>query len=134
MFEFLIVFILIFVFALAAYVFFSYGRKKKLGGREQKYIRSHWERVMNVWKVNSKEAIMDADKLLDYALKAKGYQGSLGEKMKKAGGLFSDRNGVWTAHKLRNRVAHEMVELKEGEVKSALRSFKRALKDLGADV
>ena len=79
-----------------------------------------------------KQAVLDADKLLDYALKEHGFKGALGEKMKAAGPRFSDLNGVWNAHKLRNRLAHEMMDLKRGEAQSALKNFKRALNDLGA--
>ena len=65
-----------------------------------------WSRIKNDSDV--RHAIMDADKLLDKLLTHKGYSGSLGEKLKKSGSLFSDLNGVWAAHKLRNRLAHEL--------------------------
>ena len=52
--------------------------------------------------------------------------------MKKAGQLFSDRNGIWSAHKLRNRIAHELdVKVSEKETRTALTQFKKALRDLG---
>ncbi len=134
MFEILIILFLVLAFVLAVWVFFAQGRRKKIGQKELKYIHSHWNRVIQIHQINPKEAIMDADKLLDYTLKSRGYQGSLGEKLKKAGPLFSDENGVWFAHKLRNRVAHELGDIRYAEVKSALKSFKRALNDLGANL
>ncbi len=134
MFEVLVILFLVLAFVLAVWVFFAQGKKRKIGQRELKYIHSHWDRVIRIHQVNPKEAIIDADKLLDYTLKVRGYQGPLGEKLKKAGPLFSDRNGVWSAHKLRNRVAHELGDIKKSEVKSALKGFKRALNDLGANL
>jgi hypothetical protein len=78
--------------------------------------------------------VLNADKLLDSALKEKGYQGmTMGDRMKNASPIFSSRNDVWTAHKLRNRIAHESdVLVSFGSATTALSAFKRALKDLGA--
>lgn len=78
-------------------------------------------------------AVLNADKLVDLALKQKGASGkTMGERMKAMKDSFSDRNGIWYAHKLRNQVAHEHVSLTPAQTKKALQSFKRALKDLGA--
>lgn len=79
-------------------------------------------------------AILNADKLVDAALKARGHRGdTMGERMKSAKNVFSDRNGIWYAHKLRNQIAHEQsVSLSVGQTKKALQAFKRALKDLRA--
>jgi hypothetical protein len=79
-------------------------------------------------------AVMNADKLLDRALKERGYKGqTMGERMVAAGRIFSKREHVWAAHKLRNRLAHEEVKnMTLRLAKQALSSFKSALKDLGA--
>lgn len=111
--------------------------KKKLARRfthkELEFIRSNWMRVLDMYPNNPKGAIIDADKILDYALSRQGFEGTLGEKLKKAGARFSDINGVWVAHKLRNRLAHELTgNLADHEGRQALASFKTALKDLGA--
>jgi transposase len=53
--------------------------------------------------------------------------------MRNAAARFKDRNGLWTAHKLRNRIAHETdVVVGYNEARYALASYKKALKDLGA--
>ena len=80
---------------------------------------------------NPKNDIIEADKLLDFALGKYGYTGSLGEKMRKARKLFSDENGVWIAHKMRNKLAHEInFEPSEFEFRAALENFRKALLDL----
>lgn len=76
--------------------------------------------------------IMEADKLLDFALRQRGFQGNFTEKMRQAEGLkiLSDVNGLWAAHKLRNRVAHEMdhrMRIGNGEYKRALKVFKKGI-------
>lgn len=77
--------------------------------------------------------VVEADKILDEALRLLGYTGSLGEKLKKAGPRFSNLNAVWAAHKLRNRLVHELdVKPADREVDQAVSAFHKALTDLGA--
>lgn len=79
-----------------------------------------------------RHAIMNADKLLDALLEKRGYNGPLGERLKKSESLFSNYNGIWRAHKLRNRIAHELnVKVTNKEAKDALNQFERSYKDLG---
>ena len=79
-------------------------------------------------------AVIDADKLLDEALKKKHFRGkTMGERLVSAQRSISDNDGVWYAHKLRNRLVHEPnVKLKKNEAQNALAGFKKALQDLGA--
>lgn len=79
-------------------------------------------------------AVLNADKLLDHALKEAGYKGqTMGERLRNAKQIFSNRNAVWSAHKLRNQIAHETdVRVDYNAARRALASLKQALKDLGA--
>ena len=80
-------------------------------------------------------AIVDADKLLDKALRESGVQGkTMGERLKKCGKeKFSNLNSVWSAHKIRNQIAHEpRFSVSYEQSKRALGIYRQALKDLGA--
>ena len=79
-------------------------------------------------------SILNADKLLDRALKEAGYKGAtMGDRMKSAKDTWSNANHVWTAHKLRNQIAHETnVKVSYDTTRRALVAFKQALKDVGA--
>lgn len=79
-------------------------------------------------------AVINADKLLDIALKKRKFAGkTMGERMVSAQRKFTNNDGVWYAHKLRNRLVHEQdVHLREKDVKDALIGIRQALKDLGA--
>jgi hypothetical protein len=81
-----------------------------------------------------RQAIGDADKLLDYVLKSLGMPGeTLADRLRRVESRLSDRNGVWRAHKLRNSLAHELeFDLLPSSAREALADFHRALKDLGA--
>lgn len=79
-------------------------------------------------------AIIDADKLLDEALKKSRFKGkTMGERLVTAQRTLTNNDGVWFAHKLRNKIVHEHYDnLRERDVKDALIGFRQALKDLGA--
>lgn len=79
-------------------------------------------------------AVIDADKLLDEALRKRNYKGkTMGERLVAAQRDLSDNDTVWYAHKLRNRLVHEpTVRLRKNEAKDALAGFRQGLKDLGA--
>ena len=79
-------------------------------------------------------SVLNADKLVDQAMRESGMKGeNMGERLKNSPNKFSDINGLWTAHKLRNRIAHESdVYVTYDEAHSALVNFRKALKDLGA--
>jgi transposase len=109
------------------------GGKRKLTAQQQKFLNKQWETIVCEYEQNPQKAVMDADKLLGYLLEAKGYEGSIGEMLKKSGPIFKNVNNVWEAHKMRNKIAHEIgVTISPREVKSILSKFKSAFKDLGA--
>ena len=109
-------------------------RKSKFSEKDLNFIKINWFRILDLSKTNPEKSIMDADKLLDFALSKRGKEGTLAEKLKTSKNLFNDINSVWSAHKLRNKIAHEFKDLKESEIKFALKAFKRALTDLGVDL
>lgn len=79
-------------------------------------------------------AILEADKLLDAALKRRRFQGkSMGERMVAAQRTFSNNDAAWFAHNLCKKVLIDPdIKLKESDVKDALYGFRQALRDLGA--
>lgn len=117
---------------LVVWIFFRRRRGRAFSFEEATYIQSQWIRIIDSFHAHPKHAVLDADKLLDYALERQGFEGSLGEKLKLAGFRFSDLDAIWNAHKLRNKIAHELKDVDVGEAKLALQRFKKGLNDLGA--
>jgi hypothetical protein len=78
--------------------------------------------------------VLEADKLLDNALKECGAAGgTMGERLKAKQADWTNANAVWSAHKLRNQIVHETdLRLSYDDARRALAGFKRALKDVGA--
>lgn len=112
---------------------FIFWRRKRPVNAE--HFQAQWKDLQQLCrnKEDWPQALVCADKLLDEALRKNRLKGkSMGERMVKAQRLFTDNDGVWFGHKLRNKVeADPTMKLKEEDVKSALIAFRQALKDLG---
>ena len=110
--------------------------RKTPGGINREEFRSKWltiEKSLTGDTSANHLAILNADKLVDQALKARGFRGeTMGERMKTAQKQLSNPNALWAAHKLRNRIAHEDVTISTANTRQALKAFKLTLKDLGA--
>jgi hypothetical protein len=108
-------------------------RPRKLNGQ---YFGERWKEAQalcsnkNTWPL----AIINADKLLDDALKRSHYKGkTMGERLVAAQRDLSSNDGVWYGHKLRNQLVHEEnVKLTKRIVQNAMLGLRQALKDLGA--
>lgn len=109
------------------------ARKRMLKGPAAAAIHNAWEHARQ--QQSDVLKVMEADKVVDTALKFLGFQGSMGDKLKQAGPRFRGLNELWWAHKLRNQLAHELQRspTKE-ETKRAMAAFQAALKDLGVRV
>lgn len=132
---FMLVMLVVIGIALMAVLTLARGRAKILD--KEKY-RTDWLEIENsIDKKNDATyqfAILSADKLLDRAMRESGISGkTMGDRLKRAGGRFQDINGVWTAHKLRNKIAHEVNQNVSVTVaRRMLTIYKNALHDLGA--
>ncbi|HEX5798360.1 MAG TPA: hypothetical protein VFX79_03310 [Candidatus Saccharimonadales bacterium] len=112
-------------------IIFFYSKKLR-----PKKIRKKWNKIktqlpkQDQWK----EALAEADRLLDEALKKKKYTGkTVGEKLVKAEKIFTDKDEVWFGHKLSRAVQEKPgLKLKKADMKRALLGLQKGLKDLGA--
>jgi len=99
--------------------------------------QEEWQSIKELLKTKRdsamKQALLQADKLLDLALKNKKVQGeTMGGRLKTAKTMFSKDLYplIWQAHKLRNRLLHENEEILSFQIERAINTFYRALKEL----
>jgi|GEM_PF-304508 hypothetical protein len=104
----------------------------------KKQAQESWGRIQEYFyrggDSDLKVAILEADKLLNDALREAGVMGiQLGDRLKKANaGQIPNLNELWQAHKLRNQIAHEPnFRLKRDLAEKALGIYEEALKNLG---
>lgn len=102
----------------------------------KKYYSNHWAKIEETFGLGDsgmRIAVIDADKLVDQALKQTNVPGdTMGERMKRANYL-KNINNLWTAHKLRNKLVHEPdMKPKKSEMRGAISAYKKTLKEIGA--
>jgi len=110
--------------------------KKRFAKLDIERFMTRWKEVQglcgqeNTWPL----AVINADKVLDEALKKSHFKGkTMGERLVAAQHAITDNDGVWFGHKLRNKLVHEdYANLTKKEVMRALNGFRQALRDLGA--
>ncbi|MBI4034375.1 hypothetical protein HY380_00585 [Candidatus Saccharibacteria bacterium] len=128
--------IAVIVFGFAVLVLIGVFGKFKPRHLNQKYFERKWLELLT--RVRTQDgmvlAIIDADKLLDDALRRRGFSGkTMGERLVDAQRTLTNNDAVWFAHKLRNRLVHESeARIREREAKAALAAIRQGLKDLGA--
>lgn len=108
-----------------------------LKGIDRELVKNKWLEVQTMMQAggpaNFRQAIMEGDKLVDLVLRSKVGGETMGERLKRANKLFSKNtyNDLWTAHKIRNKVAHEAdFDGLSSDARTAVRGFEKALKEL----
>lgn len=110
-------------------------RRPDLYGMTHEEVQERWKQIRETSRkgmMGAKLAIMEADILLDAALKSMTMPGaSLGERLRVACYKYPKLERVWWAHKLRNRLVHESTyHIGPRQAHQALDEFERALKTL----
>lgn len=112
--------------------------KKGTKHLDKSYYQTRWLALENQLSRDNESSytatVLEADKLVDAALRQRGFSGStMGERLKSAGKELPSAQYIWWSHKLRNRIAHEdNVRISYDDARRALGGFKQGLKDLGA--
>mgnify|MGYP001567257168 FL=1 len=107
-------------------------------GADRESVTKHWQAVEDLAArgdaMSYRLAIIQADAVLDLALKAKAFPGTTtGERLKFASRKYRDLRRAFWARSLRNRLVHEAgSDLKIGDAKRAIADFREALVELGA--
>lgn len=104
-------------------------------------LKREWKKVEQLIEIEkpstAKEAVIIADKLLDYTLSQISFGETVGEKLKNAKNAFprSIYQDLWKAHKVRNALVHDSnYDLTQLIAWDALSKFKAAFKTLGVEL
>jgi len=115
---------------------FFRGRKWAVGDKNEIWRR--WAEIKRLMESGAetglKMAILEADKLLDYALKQRLMPGeTLADRLKYAVYKYPNLRRVWWAHKMRNDLVHESTfSVSESLAKRVVGEYEVAIKELGA--
>lgn len=120
---------------LVSYPFRDKRQASRLEAARQEF-RGYWNSVEQLAQAGQwREAIMKADIVLDKALQFHSTPGvNVGERLKASTTRLekSVLDAAWSAHKVRNRLAHELhYQLNAHEAKQALADFRKVLQAMG---
>lgn len=127
----ILIIIVILILLLFVYILSKF-KKPKLNKAHYSKSLDAIARLLN--SANYQLVVMESDKLLDSALKDLGIRGStMGQRLKNCNNPNLNLNDAWWAHKLRNRVAHEVgYNVSESSAVRVFKILKATLKKLGA--
>ena len=119
----------------------KFTKPKVLNSADRDIVKNRWSNIEQLITAKSpsaaKQAIIEADKLLEFVLKKLVNENqSLGENLKLAKDLFpswSAYQQAWEAHKIRNALVHESdFEPTHSMSKDTVEKFRLVLQVLGA--
>lgn len=125
------------IIAVVMILYIAASKKDNPYLKRERY-QAHWLEIENSLNRDTPSsyhmAVLSADKLLDQAMRDCRVKGeTMGDRLKSANSRWKNANSVWSAHKIRNQLAHETdVKISYDTAMQALSAFKQALKDLGA--
>lgn len=103
--------------------------------KKSHYVK-RWKKLQKLCADKDKwsQVVVDADDLLNDALKKKRFKGkNMGERLVEAQKDFTDNDGVWFGHKLRTKIDMDpAIKLRKEDVQKALIGLRQAMKDIGA--
>lgn len=101
-------------------------QRERISSQDRGRLLRQWKHVETVSDPGRR--ILEAEKVVDGLLTALHFTGSFGDKLKAAGPLLGDREPLWKAHKVRNRLAHEAgFSVSDEESQRAVAAFERTL-------
>jgi len=101
-------------------------RRRRFRAQIAARAQRQWAELTNI--ADASRRVLEAENILDRALRDIGYRGTFGEKLKRMQKMLPNIDAVWQAHKLRNRIAHEPgLHISSSEAAAALAVFEKAL-------
>lgn len=141
--EFIGFFITVLIFAIFIIIYIIYVTRGREVSKSSKkavdadIVSEKWTGVQVMMQqggpANYRQAIIEGDKVVDMVLRSRVEGDTMGERLKTAQKLFTRHtyDQLWTAHKIRNKVAHEAeFDGLSSDAKLAVRNFEKALKEL----
>ncbi|MDD5041682.1 MAG: hypothetical protein PHX87_04740 [Candidatus Peribacteraceae bacterium] len=108
--------------SLAFVLWASMCRRTKIPHLQKAHFRQAWDDAVEL--KDPSRRVMEAEKVCDAVLKSLDYTGTFAEKLKQAQARLTHVDDIWNAHRLRNRIAHEVdVRVSAAQSDRALRAF-----------
>jgi hypothetical protein len=106
--------------------------------RDPDFTRNRWREINELMRLGSPSnyarAVLEADKLLDHALKSLRVPGlTMGDRLKAAKNKFSPEgyDAAWRAHRVRNELVHNAeFQIMDYTARDVLKNYEKAIKEV----
>ncbi|TSC79582.1 MAG: hypothetical protein G01um101425_513 [Candidatus Peregrinibacteria bacterium Gr01-1014_25] len=98
----------------------------RVAAADVRRMRRAWQEASAITDVHRR--VLEAEKVFEMLLQTWGLEGTFAQKFTKVEWRFPEREIVWQAHRLRNRIAHDVgMRLSDAEARRAVDAFGKAL-------
>lgn len=104
--EYFFLAIIITILLVGVFLTFRFSGKKQLKKDKKSYYQKEIQKVSTL--PSPSERIMRYDMIMHHILKDYGYSGNVGDQLKAKPRMINNLNVIWSLHKLRNKLAHDM--------------------------
>lgn len=105
-------------------------KKERLSAEDRSYIIEKRHEIEELQKsdkmIELKHAVLEADKLVDFILKKRGYRGeTFAERLRSAEDYLDHRvyQDIWDGHKIRNQIAHDNINISQEILRSSVKKL-----------
>lgn len=107
---------------LAIVIWMVLRHRVKISLSQKIRLREAWNEAIEI--KDPARRVLEAEKVCDAVLKALDYSGTFAEKLQQAGPRLTHLDDIWNAHRLRNKIAHEVsVRVSAAQGDRALKAF-----------
>ena len=118
-----IIIILLLIIVIACIIYFALLNKNKINSKLRKKYKDKLKKILSQDDIRHK--VIDLDSLLSKLFWTLWYNWSMWAKMKKIWNGFVNTDNIWYAHKVRNKLVHEIdFKLSEKESKNIISYYK----------
>jgi len=121
--EYFFLTIIILILLVGVFLTFRFSGKKQLTKGQRNYYRKEIQKVSTL--PSSSERIMRYDMIMYHILKDYGYSGTVGDQLKAKPRMMKNLNAIWSLHKLRNKLAHDMDTVSAGLLERKAQEFEK---------
>ncbi|EKE30335.1 MAG: hypothetical protein ACD_2C00005G0010 [uncultured bacterium (gcode 4)] len=123
-------FIMIVAFAIILWIsiLIATSKKKSLNTKKKEF---YLAKLTEIKRLEPSQRIIRYDSILSSILRDLGYTWTVWEQLKKKPFIIKDQiQTVWKLHKTRNRIAHEISEIKEASLEKEASQYESIIKNM----
>ncbi|MFA6091017.1 MAG: hypothetical protein WC774_04560 [Candidatus Gracilibacteria bacterium] len=123
--EYIFLSIIVIILLVGVFLTFRFSGAKHLKKDKKSYYEKEIQKVTIL--PSSTERIMRYDMIMHHILKDYSYSGTVGDQLKAKPRIMKNLNTIWSLHKLRNKLAHDMEPVSTDLLEKKAQEFEKEI-------